>query len=509
MTTRKFLFSLLGASLMGGTIALGGFHLFSNDGSEGKSTLEQKQNVVLSKYYKEPEKNDGYVVPDGLNFVSAAEKVTPAVVHIKTYYNGNASNYGRNSMEDMLRDFFGDQGGGNRGGGMGGDMQRMASGSGVIITADGYIATNNHVIEDAAKVEVVLDDKRKFEAKVIGTDPTTDLALLKVEANNLDFVPYGNSDNVKIGQWVLAVGNPFDLTSTVTAGIVSAKGRNINILRGRSNLSIESFIQTDAAVNPGNSGGALVDLNGKLIGINTAIATNTGSYAGYSFAVPVDLAKKVMEDLAEYGEVRRALMGVNIQDVTAELAENKGFDKIKGVYIAGVSPNGGAEAAGIQLGDVILAVDGIEVNSVAELQELVARHRPDEEITITYHRDGKEQTTAITLQGARDYTRDLAEDGSSRSGTGFEIPELDGEFAEVSEDIKYQLGIDYGVEVLSLEDGKLKDAGLSEGFIITKVDKKAIETPADLKRVIEELSGGALIEGYNKRGEKEYVGIGF
>lgn len=505
MTTRKFLFSLLGASLMGGTIALGGFHLFSEDNPDDATTLEQKQNVVLSKYYKDPKKNDEYVVPDGLNFVSAAEKVTPAVVHIKTYYDGKASDYGRNSMEDMLRDFFGDRG---EGGYDDGSMQRMASGSGVIITADGYIATNNHVIEDASKVEVVLDDKRKYDAKVIGTDPTTDLALLKIEGKDLDFVPYGNSDKVKIGQWVLAVGNPFDLTSTVTAGIVSAKGRNINILRGRSNLSIESFIQTDAAVNPGNSGGALVDLNGKLVGINTAIATNTGSYAGYSFAVPVDLAKKVMEDLAKFGEVRRALMGVNIQDVTAELAEEKGFDKIKGVFIAGVSPDGGAEKAGLKLGDVILSVDGTAVNSVAELQELVARHRPDESIDVVYLRDGNEKETSITLQGARDYSETLAE-SSAKKGNGFTIPELSGEFAEISEDLKYKFGIDYGVEVLSLSDGKLKDAGLTEGFVITKVDKQIIATPEDLKKVISNISGGALIEGYNKSGDKEYVGVGF
>jgi len=502
MTTRKFLFSMVGASLIGGTIALGGYQLFSNSDADDPTSLEQKQNVVLSRY----EPKEDVVVPENLNFVPAASKVTPAVVHIKTYYDGNANEYGRNSMEDMLREFFGDQGGG---GGRGdSNLQRMASGSGVIITADGYIATNNHVIEDAQKVEVVLDDKRKYEAKVVGTDPTTDLALLKVEADDLAFVPYGNSDEVKVGQWALAVGNPFDLTSTVTAGIVSAKGRNINILRGRSNLSIESFIQTDAAVNPGNSGGALVDLNGNLIGINTAIATNTGSYAGYSFAVPVNLAKKVMEDLAKYGEVRRALMGVNIQDVTAELAEEKGFGDIKGVYIAGVSPEGGAAKAGIELGDVILSVDGTAVNSVSELQELVARHRPEEEIDVTYMRNGSEQNTTITLQGARDYSNEIARN-ETRESTGFTIEELGGEFAEVSEDQKYKLGIDYGVEVLSLQSGKLKDAGLEEGFIITKVDKQRIVTPQDLQNVIENISGGALIEGYNKQGEKEYVGVGF
>lgn len=503
MTTRKFLFSMLGASLMGGTIALGGYQLFNGGAQEIPTSLEEKQNVVLS-YYKEPKNDDTYVVPNGLNFVTAAERVTPAVVHIKTYYNGNARDYGRNSMEDMLRDYFGDQGGESYGDE---SLQRMATGSGVVITADGYIATNNHVIEDAAKVEVVLDDKRKYTAKIIGTDPTTDLALLKIEEESLAFVPYGNSDQVKVGQWALAVGNPFDLTSTVTAGIVSAKGRNINILRGRSNLSIESFIQTDAAVNPGNSGGALVDLNGKLIGINTAIATNTGSYAGYSFAVPVNLAKKVMEDLAKYGEVRRALMGVNIQDVTAELAEEKGFEKIKGVYIAGVSPTGGAAEAGIELGDVILSVEGTEVNSVSELQELVARHRPDEEIEISYLRNGAEKETTITLQGARNYSDELA--SNDTKGSGFEIAELGGEFAEISEDIKHKLGIDYGVEVLSLQDGRLKDAGLTVGFIITKVDKQSIETPEDLKNVVDSISGGALIEGYNTSGDKEYVGIGF
>ena len=291
-----------------------------------------------------------FTVPEGLNFVTAAQRATPAVVHIKTTYNGYASQYGRQSFSEMFEELFGEsapEGYHDR-------NMRSSSGSGVVLSADGYIATNYHVVENASTIEVVMQDKRQYEATVVGTDPTTDLAVVKIEAEQLPFVRFGNSDQVRIGQWVLAVGNPFDLTSTVTAGIVSAKGRNINILRSRDGLSIESFIQTDAVVNPGNSGGALVDLNGDLVGINTAIATNTGSYSGYSFAVPASLVQKVVEDLIDFGQVQRALLGVRIVDVNAEMAEEFLLPEVAGVMIAGVSAGSGADDAGLLTGDVIL-----------------------------------------------------------------------------------------------------------------------------------------------------------
>jgi serine protease Do len=501
MKAKTNLFTMLLAAILGGAIALGGFHFLNPNEPEANKSLEENQNIHLSKYYKEP-KNDDYVVPDGLNFVKAAELVTPGVVHIKTYYDGNASNYGKDSMDDMLKDFFGDRYGERVEPKDG--MQQMASGSGVIITEDGYIATNNHVIENATRVEVVLNDKRTYEAEVIGTDPTTDLGLLKIKEKNLPFVPYGSSDKVKVGQWVLAVGNPFDLTSTVTAGIVSAKGRSINILRGKSGMSIESFIQTDAAVNPGNSGGALVDLNGKLIGINTAIASNTGSFAGYSFAVPVDLAKKVMDDLSKYGEVRRALMGVRIQDIDSKFAEDKGLQNVKGVYIADVSPDGGAGEAGLQAGDIIISVEDVAVNSVAALQEQVGRKRPGDKVDIKYKRDGNTKTAKVELKGARDYDAVAISDSKS-----INIPKLGADFSTINADEKYKYEIDGGVKVSKLTDGKLKRAGITEGFIITKVDRELVISPEQLQRKLSSINDGVLIEGYNSKGDKEFIGVGF
>ncbi|HYQ56343.1 MAG TPA: trypsin-like peptidase domain-containing protein, partial [Draconibacterium sp.] len=255
---------------------------------------------------------------------------------------------------------------------------RQGFGSGVILSEDGYIVTNNHVIENAQNIKVILNDKREFEARLVGTDPSTDIALLKVEAENLPYLTYGNSDDLKLGEWVLAVGNPFNLTSTVTAGIISSQGRNLGI--NQDQYRIESFIQTDAAVNPGNSGGALVNQQGNLVGINTAIASQTGSYSGYSFAVPVSIVEKVVEDLKEFGEVQRALLGVNIGDVNAEIAEKLNLDKVEGVYIAGVVENGAANEAGIKEEDVIISVDGAKVKTAAELQEKVSQYRPGDDV---------------------------------------------------------------------------------------------------------------------------------
>ncbi len=328
---------------------------------------------------------------NGLNFVPAAKAVTPGVVHIKTLYgNSNGtfpSNYG------------------------GGNVPAMGSGSGVVISKDGYIATNNHVVENATQIEVVFTDRRSFKAKLVGRDPNTDLALLKVEEKNLPVVELGNSDNIEVGEWVLAVGYPFSLNTTVTAGIVSAKGRSIGIINSgapgsgspQASSAIESFIQTDAAINPGNSGGALVDMDGRLIGINTAIASLTGSYAGYAFAVPVNLAKKILDDLKKYGEVKRGLLGVSFPAPAAEeqYLKQQGINpgSVKGVFITGIQKGSAADIAGLQEGDIIQSIDGTELFSSAEFSERIARHRPGDKVKLEFLRDGKSSSTTGYLKG--------------------------------------------------------------------------------------------------------------
>ncbi len=415
----------------------------------------------------------------GLNFTFASNKVIPAVVHIRTLYS--SGRYSINPMNNYYR------------------SPSRSSGSGVIISDDGYIVTNNHVIEDARQIEVVLFDNRRYMAEIIGTDPTTDLALLKIDEDDLTFVPYGNSDEVYPGEWVLAIGNPFDLNSTVTAGIVSAKARNIRILRDRNNLQIESFIQTDAAVNPGNSGGALVNLRGELVGINTAIATPNGSYAGYSFAVPVALVRKVMDDLLEYGEVQRGLLGIRINDVNAQFAAERDLEVVSGVFVSMVNENSAALDAGIESGDVITAINGTTVKNVSELQELVARNRPGDEIEVTYIRNGDVLQTMATL---KDF------EGNST----IKAPELRNEisgavFEELSESDLMKYEIDGGVKIVSIEDGPWKDAGVESGFIVTRIDKIKIDDLADLNRNLENKSGAFLLEGIYENGDIGIFGV--
>ncbi|WP_372648102.1 Do family serine endopeptidase, partial [Draconibacterium sp.] len=369
-------------------------------------------------------------------------------------------------------------------------------GSGVIMSEDGYIITNNHVIEDAQNIKVILNDKREFEARLVGTDPSTDIALLKVDAEDLPYLTYGNSDNLKLGEWVLAVGNPFNLTSTVTAGIISSQGRNLGINQDR--YRIESFIQTDAAVNPGNSGGALVNQQGNLIGINTAIASRTGSYSGYSFAVPVTIVKKVVEDLKEFGEVQRALLGVNIGDVNAEIAEELNLDKVEGVYIGGVVENGAANEAGIKEEDVIISVDGDKVKTAAELQEKVSQYRPGDNVDIVVIRDNEKKQFTVTLRNKHGDTEIVRDN----------ITVLGAEFETVSNNVKQDLGIRNGIMITNLSKGKLKDAGLEKGFIITSVNKKPIYEVSDFKREVGNARGGILVEGVYPNGESAYYVFG-
>jgi serine protease Do len=438
-------------------------------------SIEQRQQMKSVNFTFD----SSYRVPNGLNFESAAKSVTPAVVHIRTSFG--LSGFSLNALDSYM------------------NPHAQSSGSGVIITDDGYIATNYHVIEEATSIEVVMNNNQRFFAKLIGKDPSTDLALLKIKSKNLPFVKYGNSDQLILGEWVLAVGNPFDLNSTVTAGIVSARARNIGILRDKNNLQIESFIQTDAAVNPGNSGGALVNLNGELIGINSAIATATGSYAGYSFAIPVSLVKKIMDDLLEFGQVQRGLLGVQIADVTADLADREKLKVVQGVFVQSVNNGSAAEKSGIKAGDVITAINGHSVAGVSELQEWVARNRPGQLISVTYLRGGESHKVTAVLKKI---------DGSEKLSKREVNYLIEG--AEL-EDLSYGrltlLNLDGGVLIKKLSNGKWRRAGLKENFIITHIDKAPVDNVADLNRVLELKRGGVLVEGIYPQGEKGVFGM--
>jgi serine protease Do len=495
MSKRQYILGLFLASMLGGFIVLAGISYFYQP-ERSYESFEQKQNVLFSSYLSD----SAFTVPEGLNFIYAAETAKPAVVYIRTYYESSTAYHGSGDEEisDMFREYH------PFGGRFGSPRPRESAGSGVVISSDGYIATNNHVVENASKIEVIMDDKRSFSGTVIGTDPTTDLALIKIDGRNLPFVKYGNSDKLRLGEWVLALGNPFDLTSTVTAGIVSAKGRNINILQDKERMQVESFIQTDAAVNPGNSGGALVNLRGELVGINTAIATSTRFSQGYSFAVPVTLVRKVMDDLLQYGKVQRALLGVQINDIDANLVNDKRLrlDSYRGVYIENVSEKGAAAEAGIKAGDIIIQINNIDVNSSSALQEIVAVHHPGDEIKITYLRKGKEYTTKATLKNTM---------GTTALAARVENPMesiLGAELQTVNTEEQQSLGIENGVKVTKLYPGKLKDAGIKEGFIITHLDKKAVKSPADVIKSIRNRNGTPLlVEGIYEDGTKDYLAV--
>jgi S1-C subfamily serine protease len=358
------------------------------------------------------------------------------------------------------------------------------------------------VVQDASKIEIVLNDKRSYEGTIVGTDPSTDLAVVKVKETNLPFLGYGNSDELQIGEWVLAVGNPFNLTSTVTAGIVSAKARNINILGTPDGTSIESFIQTDAAVNRGNSGGALVNTRGELVGINAAIASGNGFYAGYSFAVPVNIVKKVVADLIDYREVQRAFLGVSIREMDSKFAEEKGIKELRGVYVSEVNEGSAAKDAGIERGDIITAINSITVNSTSELLEQVSRYRPGEKVVVGVSRDGVEKTFKVTLRN-RDGNTSLV-----KSETKDVMPMLGAKMQVASADVLRKLGIDHGVQVTELGDGLLRNAGIREGYVITEIDKKPIRSIDDLSQILSNKSGGVLLEGIYPNRVRAYYGFG-
>ncbi|MBK3516409.1 Do family serine endopeptidase [Carboxylicivirga marina] len=426
----------------------------------------------------------------------AAESSVHAVVHVKTRSSGK-DYYSNNPFYEF---FFGPGSGYRQQ-----PQPVMGAGSGVILTKDGYIITNNHVVDNADEIEVTLNDRRTFSATLVGADPTSDIALLKIDAEELPFVPYGDSDNLKIGEWVLAVGNPFNLTSTVTAGIVSAKARSINIIANRNQtLGVESFIQTDAAVNPGNSGGALVNQRGELVGINTAIASRTGSFTGYSFAVPVTIAKKVVADLMEFGEVQRGLLGVSIvevSNVTKDQADELGIsiDKIEGVLVGSVAPNGGAEEAGIKAGDIILSVNGEDVNSVPELQERVSMHRPGEKVNLIVLRNGKQKPFEVTLRNIRGTTGIISSNKFDET--------LGATLEAVSTSDLRRLGVRYGIQVVEAGNGSLRQSGVKEGYIITKVNNMPIKTVGDFTAAVSEAQDGLFLTGIYPNGRVVYYAV--
>lgn len=486
MQMRKFALLLI-VAVLGGLVALGGAKWAGLLDNQAALTTAAPSDVKFTSFNTPV----GEVAPPE-GFTAAADRVLPAVVHIRA--KTAATSRGNNPNMDMIpapfRDFFR--------GGEGQMPPREGSGSGVIMTPDGYIVTNNHVVENASELEVTLNDKRSYPATIIGTDPSTDVALIRIEAEELPYVSFGNSDAVRVGEWVVAVGNPFNLASTVTAGIVSAKGRSLNLLEGRA--PIESFIQTDAVVNPGNSGGALVNIRGELIGINTAIASPTGVYAGYAFAVPANIVAKVVQDLKETGEVQRAYLGVSIREVDARFARENDLTVNSGVYVAQLTQGSAAAEAGVEQGDVIIAVDGVPTPTSPALLEQIGRHRPGDKVELTVLRDKRERSISVTLQNKLGGLTAVA-GVAGRLGAGFETlsPAKAGE-----------LGLKGGVQVVSLEDGILtQQTEIREGFIITAVDRRPVRTAEELFAALEQASGGVLLEGvYPGSDRKYYYGFG-
>ncbi len=409
-----------------------------------------------------------------VNLTEAAEKTVHGVVHIKSTIKGKVQTY--QEMPDIFEYFFG-----------GRPRQRqyqsqpqVGYGSGVILTKDGYIVTNNHVIDNADEIQVTLNDNRVFNATLIGADANTDLALIKIDGDDFPVVPMGNSDDLKLGEWVLAVGNPFNLTSSVTAGVVSAKSRKIGIYEGGE--SIESFIQTDAAINMGNSGGALVNVNGELVGINAALESPTGTYAGYGFAIPTTIVKKVVTDLKEYGTVQRAMLGIMGGDVLQMRQDSRNKDTdfgdaIDGVYVSDVVDGGGALEAGIKEGDIIVSINGKKIKTMNELQETIVQYRPGDKVDVTVIRDKKQKKFEVELKNSR---------GNTEIVKNADMEVLGASFQEVPEQTRRQLNIGYGVQVSDIKNGLMKDAGIQRGYIILRINEQQIKTVDDVERIYKE-----------------------
>ncbi len=474
MNDMKKLGITLLTAFIGGTVAIGAYKMLEKNTSG--LTLEEKQKV----YFTNNPENTAPLAGAGVDFTQAAAMVSPGVVHVRTTYNRTASSQGMDAFGDMFEDFFGRRGRPQPRS----NQPAMGKGSGVIVTDDGYIMTNNHVVEDADKIEVILNDKRVLSAKVIGRDKNTDLALIKVESSNLPVVRLGNSDNVKVGEWVLAVGYPLTLESTVTAGIISAKARQIGILAPQvdpnnydpnnppTNSSIESFLQTDAVINRGNSGGALVNANGELIGINSAIASQSGTYEGYGFAIPINLAKKVMNDFLKYGEVKRGYIGIQFSELNADNAKDFNTKEIDGLYVNSTVDGGAAASAGIKKGDIIKKLNGLNITSSAELQEKIGTLSPGAKVALTILREGSLKEFNVTLKGEE--ANKLTSTKASPATTEV-LNNLGATFTPLDEATKKKFGITSGVIVNSVIPGKIFDMyDLPKGTVITSINGKGV-----------------------------------
>jgi len=469
MNGKKILGTLM-VALVGGLLAIFAYTLFIQKPAD--PVIVEKSDSQLVRFANLPQDFEAAE----FDFTFAAENTVHAVVHVMTVTE-RSSAY-RNPLYEF---FYGDRYNRN-------PQPMLGYGSGVIISEDGYIVTNNHVIEGSDEIEVTLNDKRVFEAEIVGRDPSTDIALIRIKEKDLPYLRFGDSDKLKLGQWVLAVGNPFNLTSTVTAGIISAKGRNLGLLPDE--FRIESFIQTDAALNRGNSGGALVTLNGEFIGLTTAIISPTGGYAGNSFAIPVNIVKKIVEDLKEFGEVQRAILGVTITDVDAGLAEEKKLDRIEGVYINGVRENGAAKDAGIKEGDVVLRVNDVNVNSVAELQEQISKYRPNDKVDVLIKRDNKRKQFEVVLRNTEGSTEIVRPDDLI----------MGAKFDELSDGDREEYNISNGVKITDAGEGYLSELGLRSGTIVLRINGNSVQRVSEVKDI---LGGGRTlysIEGIQPNG---------
>ena len=460
---RKVSMSLMLAGLLMATSCVNS----SQNANQSENLTEQQKPATEVEQVQQAQVQRAAFIPTEStpDFVDAAERSVDAVVHIMTKVVRQSTTY---------NDFFGALLGQLYGyPGQTRNNTMVAYGSGVVLTPDGYIVTNNHVVEGADEVEVTFNNKVKKTASIIGTDPTTDLALIKVDASDLEYLTFGDSDNVRIGEWVLAVGNPFNLTSTVTAGIVSAKARNLSILG--EGTSVESFIQTDAAVNPGNSGGALVNTKGELVGINAAIASHTGSYEGYSFAIPSNIVRKVVDDLLLYGTAQRGYLGVQIAELTQELAEKEGLENIEGVYVAEVTEGGAAKLAGMKSGDVITAIAGKKVNTTTQLKESIGQYRPGDKVEVEVNRNGSHHRYELTLLNEAGNV-DVVKKGDSFFNSEFGLM-----LQPINQNDMSRLDIQSGLKIVEIRQGRFMNSGVPVDFVITKVNGITVNSKSDLE----------------------------
>ena len=431
---------------------------------------------------------------DWPDFTFAAENCVDAVVYVKV----TSTQTYQQVPQDIFEYFFGFPQQGQPQQRAPQQRESVGSGSGVIISQDGYIVTNNHVIDGASKIEITLNTNQTYQATLVGTDPATDIALLKIEAEGLPFIPFADSDKLRLGEWVIAIGSPYDLRSTITAGIVSAKGRSMPNYTGE--FKIESFIQTDAAVNPGNSGGALVDKNGNLVGINTAIVSQTGSYTGYSFAVPSNIVRKIVSDLMDFGSVKRAVLGITMQQIDDKIAKELKLSSLNGVYIVEVAKSGAADEAGVKAGDVLVAIDSVKLTNMSSVQETVNSYSPGDKAVLTVIRDGKEKKLNVTFKGTSQDTGTVSEDGT--------VAFYGSSIKAAPKEKLQKFGLENGVEIVKVGPGKLMQAGAVEGFIILYVNDVPVSSPKEVIDLVKKSKRTVFIEGLTPSGRTGYFGFG-